>query len=118
MLGLLILLSFTSHGAPIGAHAWSYKQQIFLALVGCLPICQVIYQERVRGLHHGFQKHRETDEKVECFNFIVSHSKHRETDEKAECFNFIVSRCLGPLMKPKTQFFEMTSQTKQSKNMQ
>ena len=44
------MLVFTSHGAPIGAHAWSYKQQIFLALVGCLPICQVIYQKRVRGL--------------------------------------------------------------------
>ena len=82
------MLFFTSHGAPIGAHAWSYKQQIFLALVGCLPICQVIYQ------------------------------KHREIDEKVECFNFIVSRCLEPLMKPETSVFEMTSQRKQYKNMQ
>ena len=62
-------------------------------------MCQVIYQKRVRGLHQGFQKHRETDEKVECFNFIVS-------------------RCLEPLMKPETRVFEMTSQTKQSKSMQ
>ena len=43
ILGLLIFFSFTSHEAPIGTHAWSYKRQTFLALVGCLPICQVIY---------------------------------------------------------------------------
>ena len=93
------MLVLTSHEAPIGAHAWSYKRQIFLALVGCLPICQVIYQRRVRGFRQGFQK-------------------HQETDEKAECFNFIVCRCLEPLMKPETRVFEMTSQTKQSKSMQ
>ena len=98
ILGLLTLF-FTSRGAPIGAHAWSYKQQIVLALVGCLPICQVIYQKRVRGFHKGFQKLQEIDEKVECFNFIVS-------------------RCLKPLMKPETRVFEMTSQRKQYKNMQ
>ena len=58
MLGLLIFFSFTSHEAPIGAHAWSYKRQIFLAMVGFLAICQVIYQKRVRGFHKGFQTPR------------------------------------------------------------
>ena len=50
------MLFLTSHGAPIGAHAWSYKQQIFLALVGCLPICQVIYQKLVFRVSSGVPK--------------------------------------------------------------
>ena len=50
------MLVLTSHEAPIGAHAWSYKRQIFLALVGCLPICQVIYQKLVFRVSSGVPK--------------------------------------------------------------